>query len=86
LSWDSCYFFKLRYDSKMSNIKVHACGRWIRVDYKATPEGYFTTYYDYKSNLQIMACPECGEMLSEEVLHDLEQEMELQRIFGKDFK
>lgn len=70
----------------MSNIKVHACGRWIRVDYKATPEGYFTTYYDYKSNLQIMACPECGEMLSEEVLHDLEQEMELQRIFGKDFK
>jgi hypothetical protein len=70
----------------MQNIKVHACGRWIKVDYKATPQGYFATYYDHNSNLQIISCPECGEMLSEEVLHSLEQEMELQKIFGENFK
>jgi len=70
----------------MQNIKVHACGRWIKVDYKATPQGYFTTYYDEQTALQIISCPECGEMLSEEVLHSLEQEIELQKIFGENFK
>lgn len=69
----------------MPNIKVHACGRWIKVDYKTTAQGYFATYYDAKTLLQIIACPECGEMLSEEVLHDLEQDLEIQKIFGRKF-
>lgn len=69
----------------MSNIKVHACGRWIKVDYKPTSQGYIITYYDEQTALQIIACPECGEMLSEEVLHDLEQDLEIQKIFGGKF-
>jgi len=41
---------------------------------------------DSISGSQIFCCPECGEMLSEEVLHSLEQELALQRIFGENFK
>lgn len=70
----------------MQIIKVHACGRWIRVEYKITPGGCFTAYYDERTRLQVIACPECGEILSEEVLHDVEQELELQKIFGANFK
>jgi len=85
LSWASCYFFKLRYDPQMI-IKVHACGHFINVDYRWTNEGHISTYTDPTSGSQIFSCPECGEMLSEEVLHSLEQELALQRIFGEHFK
>lgn len=70
----------------MAIIKVHACGYFINVNYRWTIDGYLASYYDQNSGLQLISCPECGEMLSEEVLHSLEQELELQRIFGKNFK
>ncbi len=70
----------------MLSTKVHACGHFINVDYCWTNEGHISTYTDPTSGLQIFSCPECGEMLSEEVLHSLEQELELQRIFGENFR
>ncbi|MEY3219476.1 MAG: hypothetical protein RIT27_833 [Pseudomonadota bacterium] len=70
----------------MLSTKVHACGHFINVDYRWTNEGYLSTYIDPETHLPLICCPECGEMLSEEVLHDLAQELAIQQIFGKNFK
>jgi len=63
----------------------HACGQKILLEYKWVGQIQQPCYRNPNSQEVILSCPECGEALSEEVLHDEMAEMEMRKLFGTEF-
>lgn len=69
----------------MIKVLFHACGQKILLEYKWTGQIQQACYQHPDTQEDILCCPECGESLSEEVLHDEATEMEMRKLFGDEF-
>ncbi len=60
----------------------HACGQKILLEYQWTGYNNSPHYRHPDSFAEISHCPECGETLSAEVLHDEATEKAMRELFG----